>query len=74
MGANKIQNATLPYQKIQSNRRYRVSSTATFGGINGLFKNDLKGVKMKTNILLFIAGALLRIIIEAVGSIGRKID
>ena len=29
---------------------------------------------MKTNILLFIAGAFLRVIIEAVGSIGRKID
>ena len=29
---------------------------------------------MKTNILLFIAGALLRVILEAVGSIGRKID
>lgn len=29
---------------------------------------------MKTNILLFIAGALLRVILEAIGSIGRKID
>ena len=29
---------------------------------------------MKTNILLFIAGALLRVIVEAIGSIGRKID
>ena len=33
-----------------------------------------KRSKMKTNILLFIAGALLRVIVESLGSIGRKID